>query len=326
MTYSEHTITAMPPRELSDRETHRRIQTMIRSNTITEAAEALGLSKSALNQFCANRDFTPSDLIGKETGKNRLYSFNESVLFEDTPDAAYWRGFLLADGCNREGRGLQITLASKDRGHLEEFATFMESNSPISDFTRGGNRGCTLAIWSKEFSERLTVAGIPPRKTMIVELPVNDPNLPHLVRGLWDGDSSITITSRTRSASFTGAPNMVEGVRSYVEALDCRPGKIHQKGANCSQFTVKGAYRLNRLLIGLKADAHPRLDRKWRPLEDLIEELGPSIKSLNKVRRSEETIGSALRDLADGLSYSKTAAKYGVSIATIHRWKVKYGS
>ena len=51
---------------------------------------------------------------------------NLNKLLEDTEQAYYWIGFLLADGYFTPRGGLSITLSNKDEDHLIKFASFLE--------------------------------------------------------------------------------------------------------------------------------------------------------------------------------------------------------
>ena len=55
----------------------------------------------------------------------------------DSPDKAYWLGFIAADGCvtgfNQGYPRLQIKLARKDRGHLELLRTALKARRPVRD-------------------------------------------------------------------------------------------------------------------------------------------------------------------------------------------------
>lgn len=67
---------------------------------------------------------------------NRVYSHNEHVFDNiDTPEKAYWLGFLVGDG-NVSGTTIQVALSSKDKEHLEKFKKFLGSTHPIYERER----------------------------------------------------------------------------------------------------------------------------------------------------------------------------------------------
>ena len=123
----------------------------------------------------------------------------------DTPDKAYWLGFLGADGCvTGFARGyprLQVKLARKDRDHLVKLHAAVKANRPIRDvqeYTYGKWRPVSvMAVYSPPLVAGLVQHGIVEKKTDILQ-PWNGPAhlMPHYWRGLFDGDGSITINER----------------------------------------------------------------------------------------------------------------------------------
>lgn len=65
-----------------------------------------------------------------------------SKLLEDTPEKWYWLGFLFADGhLSMRGR-LALSLAKKDKEHLEKFSEYM-------------GRGAGLAAQNRHVAQEL---------------------------------------------------------------------------------------------------------------------------------------------------------------------------
>lgn len=126
----------------------------------------------------------------------RKYVVNEHIFdVIDTEEKAYWLGFLYADGCLIKTH-VTLTLAEKDRDHIERFVDFMGSDTPISIKTQNLQTKnpyprATVTISGKHLSERLKELGI----VVARPVPVQDiwrqipPNLlHHWVRGFFDGD------------------------------------------------------------------------------------------------------------------------------------------
>ena len=66
---------------------------------------------------------------------NHSYKANYRI-FEniDTPEKAYWLGFIAADGCvyvREKNATIRIAIKSSDKEHLEKFKKFMESDVKI---------------------------------------------------------------------------------------------------------------------------------------------------------------------------------------------------
>lgn len=101
----------------------------------------------------------------------RIYTLNEQAFSDLTDDAAYWIGFLLADGCiDTRHNQLVVRLAACDRGHLDSLNTFLGSNRPLRSIgIRGGfatsSDACELAACSRAMCKDLAGFGVTPRKT-----------------------------------------------------------------------------------------------------------------------------------------------------------------
>jgi len=131
------------------------------------------------------------------------YAVNDDYFEQiDNQEKAYWLGFLAADGCvdARKGKGLlSLTLAEKDKGHIELFRRCVNTAKPIYTYTkkypnaRGTfNISCTLNITSRKMVEDLIRHGVVERKTKILKPPqIWEKLIPHWVRGYFDGDGSV---------------------------------------------------------------------------------------------------------------------------------------
>lgn len=128
-------------------------------------------------------------------------ALNERAFDTLTDDAAYWIGFLMADGCISQecaskGRRLMVRLSVKDRGHLERFRTWLGSGHAIYekdhvDPAGATQRTCCLQVGSDPLCAALARWGVVERKTGH-EVPHADllPNR-HFWRGCVDGDGSV---------------------------------------------------------------------------------------------------------------------------------------
>lgn len=116
-------------------------------------------------------------------------------------DAAYWAGFLLADGCVSHRSGspeLHLSLAEVDRGHVEKFKAFLGSGHKIrrvcpklrdGDFKSGPS--VRFHVRSKRLVSDLAALGVSKRKThtAIVCRELNSNR--HTWRGVVDGDGAV---------------------------------------------------------------------------------------------------------------------------------------
>lgn len=165
-----------------------------------------------------------------------IYSVNEDYFAViDSEEKAYWLGFIAADGCLpplRDGppRRMTLKLSAKDTAHLEAFRDAIEYTGPIyrnrsvckERAQCNGVAQVTLSIGRRRFAAHLVDRGICPRKTSeFAAAPTNgvpDDLLRHFWRGYFDGDGSLTVSSRkSRPGPPEWAASLV-GTRPVLEA------------------------------------------------------------------------------------------------------------
>lgn len=146
---------------------------------------------------------TNTDRRGNEENK-REYDVDEHVFdIIDTPEKAYWLGFLFADGFSNNNR-VTLALKESDKSHIEKFKLFTKSEQPIRTgiiFNKKYKKkyiNYHITIHSKYLSNRLNELGIIPKRPKfdLSELPE------HLYRywiaGLFDGDGSVSVGKQPR--------------------------------------------------------------------------------------------------------------------------------
>lgn len=141
---------------------------------------------------------------------------------------AYFLGLLISDGNvfkDNTGRqaSISITLNLKDEYMLEKFKEVLQANTSVS---RDG-RGCgQIAVRSNIMAEELAKYGVAPRKSYDTYLPqISNEMMPHLIRGIFDGDGSIMAKSSLNndkhnrflhSISFCGTHRLMEDISNYI--------------------------------------------------------------------------------------------------------------
>ena len=135
------------------------------------------------------------------------YDFFELI---DTEEKAYWLGFIAADGTLNNKCSLKIALAETDTEHLNKFNQSLESNYPIRCYERGPNNKWKInaqptvevCLTSQKMFDDLIDKGITRRKTHTIKFPLEE-KLPkhlrvHYIRGVFDGDGTITSSPRVK--------------------------------------------------------------------------------------------------------------------------------
>lgn len=140
---------------------------------------------------------------------------------------AYFLGLLISDGNvfkDNTGRqaSISITLHLKDEYMLEKFKEVLQINTSVGY----DGRGCgQIAVRSNIMAEDLAKYGVVPRKSYSTYLPkVSYEMMPHLIRGIFDGDGSIMAKPNLsndghsrflHSISFCGTHKLMEDISNY---------------------------------------------------------------------------------------------------------------
>lgn len=164
---------------------------------------------------------------------------NENYFKTWTPDMAYILGFIFADGNiawnpEKAYRALTITVAAKDKVHLEKMRILLESTKPLfySDLTNSYR----LIINNKKVCIDLMNLGVVPRKSLIKEFPdIPIDYICDFIRGYVDGNGTVRYTDRKRSSYFEisiccGSIRFLEKLVEVVETnIGIKINIIHSK-------------------------------------------------------------------------------------------------
>jgi Mor family transcriptional regulator len=184
----------------------------------------------------------------------------------DNEEAAYWLGFIAADG-NVSNGVLRIGLSTRDIDHLRKFSMWISPDRPLYTGTNSlGRPASTVEIGSKHLVETLANYGIIPRKTYIMK---HLPSIPHtltrhFLRGYIDGDGYFSIGAKTGARFGVGACNkeIVEEIQAwFIQELGVsRTSLIHSGNWHYRQY---GNGQVRKIVLYLYSDASVYLDRKY---------------------------------------------------------------
>lgn len=224
---------------------------------------------------------------------NHKYFANYDIFHTiDTPEKAYWLGFIAADGCvyqrpaDKKGGGfVRIALSSHDKGHLEKFKKFMNSNVNIQDFisTTGFSNNTpesVIVFNSNQMVNDLIDKGIVPKKSLILKPPKIDEEfyLPYLL-GLFDGDGTIShLANGNYSIGFIGTKENMEWIKQILN-WDTKLERRRDDNKNTYYIRCGGTkkpYEIIKKLYDSCPTVH--LDRKY----ELFKELETVVLSRNR--------------------------------------------
>lgn len=176
---------------------------------------------------------TISNILKKnEIPRDNIYHNNELInnYWEniDTYDKAYFLGFLITDG-NISGNSIRLQLSSKDEYILKIFSNKTKNSNKICSDKRGLS---SFNVKRKDWVSDLSKYGVIPNKTKTVYLPVLDNKLmPHLLRGIFDGDGWITY--KGHAIGLCGNEILTTQVRDFLTSeLDIYKVKVVKNNDN----------------------------------------------------------------------------------------------
>lgn len=133
-----------------------------------------------------------------KTRGNRKHFYNEHIFDKiDTPEKAYWIGFITADGYVNEKRNfLRIKLQESDLDHLKKFISFIGGDEGMIKYeyhNLTGNKQYYAEVNGKCFINSLVKLNIRQAKSSGKEQlsPIPEEYIKDYIRGLWDGDGHI---------------------------------------------------------------------------------------------------------------------------------------
>lgn len=242
----------------------------------------------------------------------RRYEKNETFFQTiDSPEKAYWLGFLGADGCVSPN-GFKVALKSGDVSHLRQLSADVSFTGPVR--ARPSMNASELTVCSMRMRADLIRHGVVPRKSYCNPAPW----LPaehlraHFWRGYFDGDGSFPIVkSGARTllrAVFVNSPLVVAAfVADAKRATSASAARIERRNrvelaswANLESVAAVAAW-----LYGMPEG--PRLARKAQIAEEAMHRWAtrfvwpsvPEMEALLEEHREWRLVADAL-----GVTYS----------------------
>ncbi len=178
----------------------------------------------------------------------------------DSPEKAYWLGFLWADGCISATTGskrIVFCLHHRDHQHLEQLVNDLDSTYPV----RQRGRFSYLEMCSKDMFEDLLNCGVEERKTWGTSLPiVSDGLASHFIRGLFDGDGSYM----THHIQIVGTEQTCKWLLDTTRRLvDVGGGAYERPNRGCWLWDVNGGRQTPKLMNWIYKNPTRYLKRKY---------------------------------------------------------------
>lgn len=205
-------------------------------------------------------------------GNKQGYPRNELYFHSiNTPEKAYWLGFMCADGCVHSQRN-EISLNITDLEHLEKFKAAIGAINHKITITQDqrfpkAKKLYQLSIKDAQLWKDLNKWRREPQKTSKIN---RIPNIPkdyvsHFLRGYFDGDGSLHYLASTNNyrISFLGNKPFLEEVRNILNVPKISIAQDRDK--NIYQLQISGRKQVVRILNYLyqDSDSKMRLNRKY---------------------------------------------------------------
>lgn len=176
---------------------------------------------------------------------NKKYNKYNEDYFEtiDTPDKAYWLGFIYADGYITTSNRWGIELQYNDISHLQLLNKCLNSNVEIKSRLKKSpsgsiNKVAYILISNKKMYLDLLKNGVIKNKTYTLEFPkeniIPDSLMNHFIRGLFDGDGSYTCIKCDKHTNMQ--INFICKSEKFIDDLQT---KIKEKGIIMNKSYIK---------------------------------------------------------------------------------------
>lgn len=232
------------------------------NKTALQVGKELGISDTTVRNILRK-----SGVKRRRTGYDRIHLLNEQA-FDDlsVEAAAYWLGFLYADGHVRSTGAIMLHLHIQDLGHLEKFRLFLGSDATIVQRQRpnGLAPAVALTVYSAKLGRRLSGLGIVTGRNcfnrVLKELP--ESNYRHFIRGCIDGDGTISKADQQRRVKLVGQLDMLQWVSSVVAVKVEVPERTIYPFKSIYMIAYNGKFQAQKVAEWLYSNATVYMERK----------------------------------------------------------------
>lgn len=213
----------------------------------------------------------------------------------DSPERAYWLGFLFADGCLHKGSNkVSICLNKQDISHLKKFRKALRSTHKISEYsifdkrTKKNYDHCQIQISNKAFRKNLEKF-LTENKSIHSILPdLSDELFGHFLRGLWDGDGTLYILNDSIRIGIGANLELLNKIIERMSLLQIFVRKPECHGGNfyCGPITKYLEVCKFFDFIYRGSDSSIRLNRKFKKFSESLPKFKEKIRNgkLNQSR------------------------------------------
>lgn len=234
--------------------------------SITELAKEINIDRHTL-----------TEILKRNNSYEDRYKRNVDIdFFEkiDTEEKAYWFGFISADGhIGKNRNSIKITLALKDKKHVEKFKKSIKSEHSIvirkHEAFNNVFEAAEIVINNKKIHSDLYNLGLRNLKVNhLLPKDVPDELMHHYLRGLYDGDGWFTLTPRSREIGIgMNRPILEFFDKQIVKFLKIKSRSVKEY-KSISRYRVAHKDDIKKILDWFYEDATVYLDRKYEKYKE----------------------------------------------------------
>lgn len=159
----------------------------------------------------------------------------------DTPEKAYWLGFICADGCIYKNGG-KLTIMVKDREICEKFKRAIKSDHKISDrevYDKRTDKTYTessIQITNALFVSNIISLGVTSEKSSVLNFPnIEESYYSYFIAGLFDGDGSISFKTNGKvTCNLISTKEILDFIQEYLKNnFEISPKSLIRVSENC---------------------------------------------------------------------------------------------
>ena len=208
--------------------------------------------------------------------KINQWSYNENYFEEiNSPEKAYWLGFIWADGYITKTNCFGIELAIKDKEHLEKFQQDLESNTKIKERSKVSfgkiHKSCILEFRNKKMVQDLQDKGIKTRKTYNLSIPkINQEFYKDFIRGYFDGDGTYVLNGYNKEISCVCyCEEFLKWIQKDFEKNKIQSSLLKQKNKKLFNLKIYNIDSILKYYYNYWENANRFLDRKKVKMQEI---------------------------------------------------------
>ncbi len=235
--------------------------------------------------------------------RNKLNS-NSLKLTDETNEAYYWLGFIMADGhFNLNTNQIQINLAQKDLDHLKKFANFVEYNGELVK----PKISISFSEIKSYLEDKFNLSNNKTYEPCTLKNLHGDAFFSFII-GFIDGDGTIDVKGYLKLKCHKSWLYNLNEMVKFLSDNDFNTGIINSEGlAYVSLTKIEIMKKIKRKIIDLGL---PVLNRKW----DRV-----NFDKFSKTQRSLKNMNECLELFNEGLSIKEIIKITGLSKSQVYK-------